>query len=706
MSVCFTISACATQDNQMFTENFVNVVLAEGEGYECLQHIKSVERGSSVVFDISLENGYDVERLNYADSEIRISTPDTRGVRSGQLFIYNVRYPTYIELETKEVSKIYSVQIICSDIFECAYPLVSIEEGGTAVFELICNKDYIFSSCNYSGEYSFSNGMPDAHNMRKITLSLFNVVSDCSVTLNASPSKESLIPDPVEGYATIGYSSNGGVCKDNGEEGTKVFNYALKTQFRPNTELGWQMFQREGYTLTGWNTEKDLSGEHIGLGSKYSVEVGKSAILFAEWAKCTDEGLFEYSLIAPSDIGLLYACENAEEARKKLEELSSQAGDEKCAVLTAYNGKGPKLVIPENVGGYRVAAIACGFAGNFNGIKSLVLPFTLSAVMSGAFTDCLIEELYIYDSLKFFHKDAICGNNLKVLHINAGIPPVYGDTPNAQFANKVEMLIANEGKRRAVFFGSCSTWYGLDENTLENRNTFINGEIMLNMGVIGGTCALIQIDIINNYLVSRMDKFIYLIEAGSEYQLLLNYDLDLRSFIGMESNYDLLSFVDMTRYTNVLAALSDYLLSKNNYYDMYGGGSYEDIYSEMNEHGFLVSERVHEEYAEEYELLDFGKLTDGIMLANMLSMARELNADMYIGFSPLSEMSVNKSEVEEFDRLFAQQFSLVGYSSKLICGLSDSVMSRKYFCDSSYHLTSEGAVEFSKIISDKIKDRI
>lgn len=706
MVVCFTFTACVKPYEQIVAAEFLNVVLAEGDGYYCPQHLMRVKRGASAVFDIRLENGYDVEQLSYADSEIRISGPDSHGVRSGQLVINNVRYPAYIELQLKEVSRIYNVNIVYPDVFECETSSVSVSDGGSAVFQLLCSKNYVFASCDYQGEYSFSNGLPESDGMRKVTLSLLDVTADCMVNLCGAPSKESLIPEPVEGYATIGYSSNGGVGKNNGAECTEVFNYTLRTQSRPNTELGSQMFRREGYILTGWNTEKDYSGEHIGFGSKYTVGIGKSAILFAEWEKCAEESLFDYSLISASDVGELYYGAEIAEANADPGLWSAESDDEKCAVLTAYRGSDEKLVLPEEIDGYTVAAIAGGFVSGDKKIKSLILPYTIEAVMSNAFSDCHIEELYLYDNLRYLHKDAICGDNLKTVHINAANAPVYGDTPNAQFANKVEMLIENSGKRRAVFFGSCSTWYGLDENTLDNGKTFLNGEVMLNMGVIGGTCALIQIDIINNYLVPRMDKFIYLMEAGSEYQLLLNFDLDARSFIGMESNYDLIASVDMTRYTNVLAAMSEYLFSKNNYYDMYGGGSYEDVYTQMNEHGFLISERVHEEYDEEYALPDFGKLTDGTMLSNMLSVARGLNAEIYFGFSPLSNMAVDEREVEQFDKIFADQFSLVGYSSRLICSLSNAVMDRKYFFDSSYHLTSEGAVVFSKIISQKIKDTI
>lgn len=699
--VCLIFSACGPGNVSVLSNDNVNVVLAEQDGYICNQSVKTVKKGGSVVFDIVLNNGYDLAGTSYADYKADISEPDGHGVRTGRLYFNNLRYSSYIELQLKEVEKIYSVEINQSEVFLCSESVISVFEGGEALFKLECDKNFVLTSCDYAGEYSFNNGVPDSNGKRSVILKLLDVSKNCSVGLAYGPSKESMIPTPIDGYATIGYSSNGGLSLNSGGEAVEEYRYSLKTRTRPNTEAGCNMFYRDGYTMTGWNTEADFSGDHIGFGSKYSVGTGESVVLFAEWEKCADASEFEYELINASDLKELY---DAVDKESKLKELILRADGEKCAVLTEYVGDAERLVIPEDVDGYPVLAIFSNFAADCQ-VKQLILPYTIQAVFSSAFGVCPVETLYICDNLAYFDGSALQSDNLKTLYINAATPPIYGAAQNGQFANKVEAIIANKEKRKVIFFGSCSTWYGLDEETLSDKKLFMNGEVLLNAGVIGGTCALSQINIINNY-IDRSDKFIYLIEAGSEYQLLLNFDFDSRIFMGVENNYDLLSALNMTDYTDVLSALSDYLYAKKQYLDMEKGGTYEDVCEDMDEHGFLISERIHKDYEESYSLPETRKLNDGTMISNILKVYRKSNAPMYFAFGPLSDKSVSGDAVATFDAAFAKQFELYGYSSRLLCNLSDCIIPREYFYDTSYHLTSEGAVYFSEILLQKMKGKI
>lgn len=701
LCVCLIIPACGSDNASVVLGDKINIVLAEQNGYTCTEPVKTVKKGEDAVFDIVLSNGYDVKNTTYADYKADISQPDGYGVRTGKLHFYNLCYPSYIELQLKEVDKIYRVEINRSDVFTCSEPVISVSEGREAVFMFECDKNFVLSSCDYAGEYSFSCGIPDQSGKRAVTLRLLNVSKNCSVELAYSQSKESMTPDPIEGYATIGYSSNGGCSLNGGGESVETYSYSLKTRTRPNTEAGFNIFYRDGYTMTGWNTEADLSGEHIGFGSKYSVGTGEAGVLFAEWEKCADTSGFEYDLIDASAVKELY---EAEDKAGKLKELVLRADGEKCAVLTKYTGNAERLVIPEQTDGYPVAAIFSNFYDGF-AVKQLILPHTVKAVFPSAFEGCFIETLHICDSLAYFDNTAMKADKLKTLYINAATVPVYGASANGQFANKVEAIIANEGKKRVIFFGSCSTWYGLDEETLSDGKLFINGEVLLNAGIIGGTCALSQINIINNY-INRNDKFIYLIEAGSDFQLLLDFDLDSRIFIGVENNYDLLSSLTMTDYTNVLPALSDFLYSKKRYLDLEEGGSYDDVYEAMNEHGFLIDERFHKEYEEEYSLPDTDKLNDGKMISNILKVYRKCRSPMYFAFGPLSDGCVSPEEVAAFDATVANQLALYGYSSRLLCNLSDCILPRKYFYDTSYHLTTEGAVVFSEMLLQKMKEKI
>ena len=64
------------------------------------------------------------------------------------------------------------------------------------------------------------------------------------------------------------------------------------SHLRLNTAIDGALFARPGYTLTGWNTAPDGSGQAVGLGSR--TEPG--ARLYAQWAAQNDAAEFTYTV--------------------------------------------------------------------------------------------------------------------------------------------------------------------------------------------------------------------------------------------------------------------------------------------------------------------------------------------------------------------------------------------------------------------------
>ena len=64
------------------------------------------------------------------------------------------------------------------------------------------------------------------------------------------------------------------------------------SHLRLNTAIDGALFTRPGYTLTGWNTAPDGSGQAVGLGSR--TEPG--ARLYAQWAAQNDAAEFTYTV--------------------------------------------------------------------------------------------------------------------------------------------------------------------------------------------------------------------------------------------------------------------------------------------------------------------------------------------------------------------------------------------------------------------------
>ena len=98
------------------------------------------------------------------------------------------------------------------------------------------------------------------------------------------------------------------------------------SHLRLNTAIDDALFTRPGYTLTGWNTAPDGSGQAVGLGSR--TEPG--ARLYAQWAAQNDAAEFTYTV------------------------------ENDAAAITGWQGGGEVLVIPDTLGGAPVVEIAAG----------------------------------------------------------------------------------------------------------------------------------------------------------------------------------------------------------------------------------------------------------------------------------------------------------------------------------------------------------
>ena len=94
---------------------------------------------------------------------------------------------------------------------------------------------------------------------------------------------------------TIRYEFNGGSTS-----GTETFfvEEILTHHLRPNTWNGSGL-KKSGFTLYGWNTKADGSGERIGLGSRVTVKDCGEITLYAEWLKQIDVSQILYREIAP-----------------------------------------------------------------------------------------------------------------------------------------------------------------------------------------------------------------------------------------------------------------------------------------------------------------------------------------------------------------------------------------------------------------------
>lgn len=387
--------------------------------------------------------------------------------------------------------------------------------GEDAVFTLQLDRGWSLSETDYPGQFDIS------VSGRTTTLTLREVRYPARVHLRLASR-----------YCTVTYLANGGQSVKGGPL-RESKTYDLACHPRPNTALGTDLFVREGYTLTGWNTRSDGSGDAVGLGSRVSVPDG-AVSLYAQWAQWSGAADFTW--------------ERTEEG----------------ITVTGYHGADGVVVIPELLDGRPVTAVA---EGAFDGCAAgeVIFPPSMRDVAPGAFRGCAIQAVTLFDNIRSIGDGSFenCPN-LKTLHINALEAPFgYSWRKESCYADKVDRLILSQGRKRAVFYGGCSTWYNLDG--FQAQQALGDGYAVVNLGLNGTVNSPVQMQILGAFLQDG-DILIHTPELSSHHQMLLQTAMgehDGPLWCGIENNYDLFALVDLTTVDGAFDSLCHYLTQKS-----------------------------------------------------------------------------------------------------------------------------------------------
>ena len=310
------------------------------------------------------------------------------------------------EEEAGEVPETVAVSVADSIFFTSSVPPALVPLGGDYTFTLNMLHSCEFISCDYD-DYSVRMIRPGV-----FELTLHNVVAPARVSVTAQLAERE--SEHTELDCSITYELLGATYEG---AGSRTVDYVVTQHLRPNTWNG-QGLEREGFTLLGWNTEEDGSGEHIGLGSRVTVEDGGHITLYAEWVEWLPADDFLYR-------------ENADGT----------------AALTGYRGPGDDelFVMPAQLDGHEITSVANSFTTNIpcGNITSpvLVLPDTVISIASGAFMHSAFEEMYFFDTLEDISLTAF-SNNIKTYHLNAALPPHYQALNNSSYyADSVDKAV-------------------------------------------------------------------------------------------------------------------------------------------------------------------------------------------------------------------------------------------------------------------------
>ena len=408
------------------------------------------------------------------------------------------------------------------DCFEInGYNKKGVKRGDSVTFDLSMKDNYMVESV------SARTGDVESEIVNKIdettTIIIYNVRFPLSLTVNC-----------VKAAAYIAYYPNGGEYLD-GSDAEKPYTvgHELVHRLRPNTEIGTDRIVRKGYVQTGWNTEPDGSGEHIGLGSRATVAMRSTLNLYAEWKK--ESPVEDFTFKSYRD-GYL---------------------------VSSYVGSAEEVVVPSTYNEKSVYSVTVDAFKGVKCIKTVVLPSTIESVAKDAFLNSSLEEIYFYDNLEYIYDNSFTGcENLSTVHVNAIWAPRYGKNLYSEYnlADKYDILILHQDEDKVIFFGGSGAYMSINCYQAEEAlaGAGIN-KVCIDMAVNGWFNGPAQIEMINAYL-KEGDVFVHAPETSSRYNVCYSTTMTpeygtftynkLRFYYCLEANYDLISLFDVRHVTN------------------------------------------------------------------------------------------------------------------------------------------------------------
>lgn len=489
---------------------------------------------------------------------------------------------------------------------------------------------------------------------------------------------ESICIQAEKGKYEIVYDANGGTAISSKSDRVSVCYRG--THQRINTSIGTDIFKRDGYTLTGWNTRADGSGQAVGLGSR--VEWSEGLVLYAQWSQWSPEEDFTYK----------------------------KEGD--FAAITGYTGKEQEICVPVVLGGLPVRTIReQAFADT--DCKTVILPPGIYEIEKWAFKDSQLEQLYFYDDLTKVSDYAFQGCDfLSTLHINAIEAPAYSGNYFDTFQDKYDRLLSLKDKKKIILFSGSSTRFGYDSEMIDQA--FPDYEVV-NMGVFAYSPALPQLELI----LPCMKEGDILLDSpefdAANRQFCYQRELDYAAFAMMESNYDAFAGLDIREYTQVFTAFTAYQAARQ---DM-ERKDYNVSASEYDEDGNKVDSPSYNEYGDyvvyrpnsaketpvyglpvNYTVNAFPKETYIDSINEEFARFLDRGIKVYFTYSPRNKYALSEESMPEerarLDEYFKQNLKI-----PVISELEDSLYTGTYLYGTDNHLSTEGVqIRTEQVIRD------
>lgn len=542
-------------------------------------------------------------------------------------------------------------------------PARTVKAGSNVNFTVTLDNSWQFLGTDYHG---------------KTDITKDNDGKTVELVLHKVKYSESICIQVEKGKYEITYDANGG--KTLSDKTDKVKKYYCGTHQRINTSIGTDLFYRYGYTLLGWNTRADGTGEDVGLGSRAAWK--KGLVLYAQWVPWSAEENFVYKKVSG------------------------------FAVITGYIGNEQQICVPPNLGGLPVRTIKeQAFADT--DCRMVILSPGIYEIEKWAFKNSRLEQLYLYDDLVKVSDYAFqdC-DMLRMLHINAIEAPAYSGNYFDTFQDKYDRLLSLKDKKKIVLFSGSSTRFGYDSEMIDQA--FPDYEVV-NMGVFAYSPALPQLELIR----SCMKEGDVLLDSpefdAANRQFCYQKELDYATFAMMESDYDVFAQLDLREYKQIFTAFTAYQDARA---DM-ERKNYDVCASEYDEDGNEVEEPSYNEYGDyvvyrpnstsekpiyglpvNYTVNAYPKDTYIDSINAEFQKFMDEGIKVYFTYSPRNKYALSKESTEE-ERARLHEYFKSQLHIPVISELEDSLYTGIYLYGTDNHLSTEGAqIRTERVIRD------
>lgn len=458
---------------------------------------------------------------------------------------------------------------------------------------------------------------------------------------------------------TLVYHANGGSLASGV---SSKDTYSLVFYHNPNTRPEGGYFVRDGYTLVGYNTEADGSGEFVSLGAKVNANGAATVDLYCVWAENTTEDAFTYETSGSS------------------------------VTITGYTGDEDVVVIPQTLGGKKVTKIAED-AFIQKSVKTVVIAKTVEQIEAYAFDRCEDLTTVILFDASFNTSAGISEDsffqcvNLKNIRINT----VYTltDTWQSYGAAKLDRLIWAADKKKIIIIGGSGAYYGYNGQVLEEA---LGGEYeIINFGENANISALLYFDIVEDF-IREGDIILWSPEPGG--YTLGATDCGNRFWDFRKSDYDFLKYVDVSLYTDLLPTFANYCgtLKTSNFKE------FDALTISVNQYGDDISYRQWN--GQKFEYWFKYSLPASEELAELVSKISEKGGSVYFSFAAMQESgmsNIKEEDVLDFEAMLEGVPGIVSISDYQDCIYDDDM-----FYDSAWHMTAEGAQARSEQVASDI----